>query len=295
VAYGLNDLGDAVGRMGGTSGNSRAFLEDGTTTHELSGFEGYTSEARAINNHGHVVGAYNSGVQPPDMGRAFRHDGTTWYDLGTLGGLSRAYDINDAGQVTGTSRNPNGALRAFLHDGMTMHDLGALGGLESEGFGISSLGHVTGYVQTGPITEYAFPTGAIHAFLYDGTTMHDLGSLDGRFTVGNAVNSHGYVVGHVPISLNDIYYREGDIAFLYTSATGMVALSSLVKMPPGWTQLNSARDINDAGQITGYGMRDGFRRGFLLTPIPEPSPCVLAAILVFCCAIDRSFRIGRNR
>jgi probable HAF family extracellular repeat protein len=264
VAFGLNDQGVVVGRFGGLAGDARAILYDGTTTQVLSGLEGYISEARAINNHGQIAGTYNSnGPLFSSSDRAFRHDGTTWYDLGTLGGnRSRAYDINDLGHVTGSSHTTSGLLHAFLHDGTTMHDLGTLGGLASEGFGIGSLGHVTGYVQTGPITEYAFPTGEIHAFLYDGTTMHDLGSLDGRWTVGNAVNSHGHVVGHAPIN--------------YTPATGMVALSSLVKMPSGWTKLNSARDINDAGQITGYGMKDGFRRGFLLTPIPEPGAAMLA-------------------
>jgi probable HAF family extracellular repeat protein len=283
VAYGLNDHGVVVGRLGGLSGNSRAFLDDGTFAQELSGFAGYTSEARAINNLGHVVGAYNSGVGSVGTGRAFLHDGATWHDLGTLGRASRAYDINDLGLVTGSSEISLGIWRAFLHDGTTLHDLGALGGSDSVGFGISPVGHVTGYVQTGPLNSY----GAIHAFLYDGSAMHDLGSLGGRFTVGNAVNSHGHVVGHVPKSLDDIHSREGDIAFLYTPANGMVALSSVVNMPPGWTQLNSARDINDDGQITGYGQKSGVVRGFFLTPVPEPSTIFLVVVLAVGCITCR--------
>jgi hypothetical protein len=122
--------------------------------------------------------------------------------------------------------------------------------------------------------------------------MHDLGSLDGRFTVGNAVNSHGHVVGDVIGNSNDFYYRESDNAFLYTPTTGMVALSSLVKMPSGWTQLNSARDINDAGQITGYGTKVGYIRGYLLTPVPEPGTALLAAVAIVFALIPARFRVA---
>jgi hypothetical protein len=42
--------------------------------------------------------------------------------------------------------------------------------------------------------------------------------------------------------------------------------------------LSTPRDINDAGQIVGYGKYGGETRAFLLTPIPEPSMLAMAAL-----------------
>ena len=50
--------------------------------------------------------------------------------LGTLGGDSVAYGINDAGQVVGYSDTDNGQIHAFITgpNGVGMTDLGTLGG-----------------------------------------------------------------------------------------------------------------------------------------------------------------------
>ncbi len=57
----------------------------------------------------------------------------------------------------------------------------------------------------------------------------------------------------------------------------MIDLNTLIDPASGWI-LTSARDINDAGQITGTGLFDGQPRAFLLTPVPEPSSVLLAAL-----------------
>ena len=49
-------------------------------------------------------------------------------DLGTLGGRSLAYGINDSGQVVGVARPLGNTVNAFLYSGSTMTDLGTLGG-----------------------------------------------------------------------------------------------------------------------------------------------------------------------
>ena len=134
-------------------------------------------------------------------------------------------------------------------------DLGTLGGTQSGGGGINASGQVTGYSST---------TGdsVIHAFLYDGT-MHDLGVSN---SYGWGINASGQVVGNF-----------GNVAFLYTSGSGLVDLNSLIDPLSGW-QLSTALAINDAGQITGWGRIGGERHAFLLTPVPEPASLALLAL-----------------
>jgi uncharacterized membrane protein len=79
-----------------------------------------------------------------------------------------------------------------------------------------------------------------------------------------AINNAGQVVG-----------RGGgggvDIARIWEDG---VATDLIDLIPPdsGWNELEWAMDINDAGQIVGWGLLDdGDRRGFMLTPIPEPA------------------------
>jgi probable HAF family extracellular repeat protein len=55
----------------------------------------------------------------------------------------------------------------------------------------------------------------------------------------------------------------------------MKDLNNLILPTSGWT-LNYACDINDLGQIVGYGTNpNGVTHAFLLTPVPEPSALVL--------------------
>ena len=77
----------------------------------------------------------------------------------------------------------------------------------------------------------------------------------------------------------NIQTNPGDtsqVAFLWTSAGGMVDLNTLLPSDSGW-QLNTAFGINDAGQITGHGYHNGQFHAFLLSP-PAPPPSADLAI-----------------
>ena len=51
--------------------------------------------------------------------------------------------------------------------------------------------------------------------------------------------------------------------------------SATINLPAGFV-LSSACGINDAGQVTGYGLNSaGKERAFLLTPVPVPEPSAL--------------------
>jgi probable HAF family extracellular repeat protein len=99
--------------------------------------------------------------------------------------------------------------------------------------------------------------GAIHAFLHTGGGLQDLGTLGGRNSFAKAINSAGQVVGKSG--------HAGGLthAFLYNGS--MQNLNQLVPAGSGW-ELIEVTDINDAGQIAGYGRFQGRVRGFLLTP-----------------------------
>src|SRR5688572_5685883 len=95
-------------------------------------------------------------------------------DLGTLGGtFSFGADLNDSGQVTGSSTTADGLGRAFLWDGTTMHDLGTVGPTSSlsGGIAINASGQVTGIFSKLDTSQ---------AFFWDGMMMRDLGTRGAR-------------------------------------------------------------------------------------------------------------------
>jgi probable HAF family extracellular repeat protein len=294
-AFALNNLGHVTGRSTTSSGQIHAFHYNGASMTDLGTLGGTQSEGNGINDSDLVVGwSYNASGNT----RAFYYSGSIT-DIGTLGGNhGLAYDVDNAGVIVGelvdnsprpfqysgtitTLANPTGGTgyrarainntgqiaayvgigsgaRAFIYDGATRTDLGTLGGDISEPFDINATGHVVGYAQLIPATGN--PT---HAFFYDGTTMVDLGGSS--FSAAYALDDADNVVG-----------TDNGVAFLYQGA-GLVDLNTLISPSSGWF-LQSAQDINNNGQIVGYGTHDGQHHAFLLNPVPEPSGIVLAAL-----------------
>jgi len=92
--------------------------------------------------------------------------------------------------------------------------------------------------------------------------MQDLGTLPGLSeSVAMAVNSRAEVVGKA-FSLGQL---SNPRAFYWSSSAGMVDLSTLTEVVAGgWSVLLGANGINDAGQVVGWGVRNGQTRAFLL-------------------------------
>ncbi len=151
--------------------------------------------------------------------------------------------------------------------------------------GINNLGQVIGSSAFGPnlSRERAFITGPDGEGITNiGTYLRPDGGMIATYAA-NGINDLGEVVG-VSRSFNTFdNVNDKFQAFLYSHG-GLTDLSSLdVVIEGGWTEL-IAVDINNHGQIVGYGKLNGSKstEAFLLSytpdtvfnplsPIPEPS------------------------
>ena len=121
-AWDINNAGQIVGGLSGNDdGTGRAFLVSGGVMQDLGkpSSEYKYAVANAINNAGHIVGLARLHFLSSEGERAWVFSGGIMQDLNNLipanSGwvLSRAVDINDAGQIVGNGLK-NGQPKAFL-------------------------------------------------------------------------------------------------------------------------------------------------------------------------------------
>src|SRR5215208_2576272 len=134
AAAGINDSGKVVGSSLTSSCVEDAFLYDSTNgMQDLGTLGGPYSAATGINDSGKVV-VYSADTYQScanNCWRAFLYDGSVatpkMQDLGTLGGHSNAWGINDSGKVVGSSYVWGSGDHGFLKEsGQPMIDLNSL-------------------------------------------------------------------------------------------------------------------------------------------------------------------------
>jgi probable HAF family extracellular repeat protein len=308
-AFAISDRGQVAGDSTTGAGPTHATVWSAAgRASDLGTLGGGSSGAEDVNNAGKVVGTSVTRAGPS---HGFLWSGGNLRDLGTLGGAtSLAHSINDAGTVVGFSQIAGGSGHGFSWTAKGgLRDLGTLGGRLSLALAINTFGTVAGAsdlsqsMRTAPALwrsgrpvslglpdqyDYGFAyglsfagqatgsletTGGADAFLWSGGRLTDLGRLgDFAYTKGLAVNSAAEVVGIAFENLGGV-----PRAFIWRDGTAS-DLNTVLASDSQWT-LTAANDINDLGQIVGYGRLGENTRAFVLTPPPAEQAANVAAFV----------------
>jgi probable HAF family extracellular repeat protein len=203
-------------------------------------------------------------------------------DIGTLGGPNffvqwsgyPNHVLGTNGTVTGGAdsslvdplcwNNPDCFLEhAVKWQGGVLKDLGALPGgndtNDSQAFWINDRGQTVGLSTTGkldPLLKVPF----LHAVLWNAQgTIHDLRTLGGKYSISQAINSQGQVVGTAENAIPDPYNFFDYIIFGISGGTQNRAflwdpktrkMRDLGTLKTG--NDSSAQYVNDRGQIAGW-------------------------------------------
>ncbi|NOG54835.1 MAG: hypothetical protein HND57_11000 [Planctomycetes bacterium] len=130
-------------------------------------------------------------------------------------------------------------------------------GRDGKAYAVSDSGQIAGYSRA-PLDE--------HAFLWQDGEMFDIHDHPWLASYANGISNNGEVVG----VLIESDYDPDVTAFLWRDGDGMLELRNMLPPKSAWTNLRQALDINDFGQIVGYGYRsdrNSYNHGFLMTPV----------------------------
>ena len=269
VANGVNDSELITGNT-----STGAFLFDGKLNDLGDDYSGL-----GINDIGNISGSkagtnpYRTSPKPVNpaiydaaLGQWKVLDVARVYSRGTRQGvyadIYALADINDNGFAVGSKRRA-GITGSSAIMTTPAFDVVTFLPIPNGGYAtaINNQNYIVGTSGNNTYTnEYA------HAFLYDGATVTDLGTLNGGLTsAAMDINELNQVVGSSWLSpvLTSLYEPEKYHAFIWENGQ-MTDLNSLIPANSGWI-LTSATAINDNGDIVGTALLGGQVHGFLLT------------------------------
>lgn len=268
-AYDVNNLGQIVG-VGGSTG---AFLYDNGVVTELPILGGLRSWAFGINDLGWVVGVSEDSRQT-NQGFIYKDGGISQLENlfpNRPDATSSAKAINNSGVVIGSS---NGSAVYWSNSGVISALTGSFGGASVVAEAINDAGQIVGYA------DYASPSTAHGAFIWESGVMTDLGNLGGiGGAAATSINSAGHVVGSA--SRPD----GSGSGFIWTAQDGIVALDTLLDPAFSSWQILQGQGINDSDQIVAYARASEGSPWtiVILSPIATeaiPAPATPALLLV---------------
>lgn len=152
---------------------------------------------------------------------------------------SRAYGINDKGQIVGYYSNPGNATKGFMIDNGVFFDMGTLpGGNWSEAYAVNDAGVAVGLW----LNNFAGPP--VQAMTWENGVMSSLTPVLGQpKSAAYSVNSAGVITGYVSPDNPNLDGR----AFIWDG-------KQLTVLPPApGANMSFGRAINGLGQVAGWG------------------------------------------
>lgn len=308
-ARSINNSTTIVGDSVSSGGDSRGFVwsqwQNNAQMQSLGNGK-HNTNATAIDSSGVILGGTD---------KRNRSEAGTWRSysptngMQNLGNTTIAYNINDNGQILASNGN---ASQTKIYSIWGGHNPVKVGGNMDIKYAsdINNSGHVIGETALG--TPYIWDmynnrTEKISSITGSATDINDSGSVVGTKRGDIAANgqvidngeSQAYIyengtvveLGYVGAGTNSEAYainEEGLVvgssnnnAFLWDADNGMLNLNDLLPDGSDWTNLSVASDINDLGQIVGWGTINGETHSFLISEIvAAPEPKLIFIILL---------------